>query len=32
MPMDRKRYPPDWRNIARSVKDSAGWRCQKCGK
>lgn len=24
-------YPPDWQQIARSVKEAAGWRCVRCG-
>lgn len=24
-------YPPDWPDIARAVKDAAGWRCVRCG-
>ena len=32
MPMDRKRYPPDWDQIAFKVKESAGWMCEMCGK
>jgi hypothetical protein len=23
-------YPPDWAEIARRVKDAAGWRCVRC--
>jgi hypothetical protein len=23
-------YPPDWPEIARQVKESAGWRCVRC--
>lgn len=23
-------YPPDWPDIARRVKDEAGWRCVRC--
>jgi excisionase family DNA binding protein len=23
-------YPPDWDEIARRVKDAAGWRCEHC--
>ena len=23
-------YPPDWDEIARQVKDAAGWRCEHC--
>ena len=32
MPMDKKRYPPDWKRIATEIKEAAGWKCQKCGK
>ncbi len=32
MPMDPDAYPTDWVEIARGVKEAAGWRCQKCGK
>lgn len=32
MPMERERYPANWEQIARDVKDAAGWKCQKCGK
>ena len=32
MPMDKARYPADWKAIARQVKEKAGWRCQSCGK
>lgn len=32
MPMDKARYPANWREIARQVKEAAGWRCQGCGK
>lgn len=31
MPMQRNLYPDDWNAIARSVKDAAGWVCQRCG-
>ena len=24
-------YPPDWPEIARAVKERAGWRCEHCG-
>ena len=24
-------YPPNWNEIAREVKDAAGWRCVRCG-
>ena len=32
MPMQRERYPDNWREIARRIKDNAGWRCEICGK
>ena len=32
MPMDRKRYPADWDEIAFRIKSQAGWKCQVCGK
>jgi hypothetical protein len=31
MPMDLSRYPQNWREIARRVKDAADWRCEQCG-
>ena len=31
MPMDKPRYPANWREIAREVKDAADWRCAECG-
>ena len=31
MPMDKSRYPPDWKWIAMQVKEEAGWKCQQCG-
>lgn len=32
MPMERERYPNDWEAIAFRIKDTAGWKCEKCGK
>ena len=32
MPMDKKRYPPNWGQIAKDVKEKADWKCQKCGQ
>lgn len=32
MPMDRSKYPDDWDEIARAVKEQAGWKCEPCGK
>jgi len=31
MPMDRSKYPANWDEIARSIKERAGWRCAACG-
>ena len=31
MPMDKARYPADWKRIAFEVKSAAGWRCAGCG-
>lgn len=30
MPMDKSRYPADWKMIALRVKNIARWRCQAC--
>ncbi len=30
MPMDRKRYPENWDEIAFEVKEAAGWKCRIC--
>jgi hypothetical protein len=27
-PENRRRYPPDWPQISRDVKERAGWRCE----
>lgn len=32
MPMDRIRYPTNWKEIAAEVKAAAGYRCAACGK
>lgn len=32
MPMEKERYPVNWKEIALSVKELAGWRCAACGK
>lgn len=31
MPMDRTKYPVNWDDIAKAIKDEAGWKCQLCG-
>ena len=31
MPMDKARYPADWKRIATEVKERAGWKSQGCG-
>jgi len=30
MPIDPKKYPPDWPEIAEAKKEAAGWRCERC--
>ncbi len=32
MPIDSRRYPKNWKALALSVKEAAGWKCQCCGK
>lgn len=32
MPIDRQRYPDNWDDIAKAIKEAALWRCRKCGK
>lgn len=32
MPMEKWRYPKNWKEIATSVKEEANWCCEKCGK
>lgn len=32
MPVDWTRYPKDWKQTARRIKNAAGWKCQSCGK
>ncbi|MDJ0648381.1 MAG: hypothetical protein QNJ60_06695 [Xenococcaceae cyanobacterium MO_188.B19] len=32
MPIDNRKYPDNWKEIALSVKESANWRCSCCGK
>ena len=32
MPMDKKRYPNNWKEIAKKIKEHAGWKCEQCGK
>jgi hypothetical protein len=27
----RNRYPTNWDDIAKAIKDAAGWRCSRCG-
>ena len=29
--IDRGEYPPNWKEIAKQIKDDAGWRCVRCG-
>lgn len=32
MPMEKERYPANWKQLALSVKEAAGWCCTACGK
>ncbi len=32
MPIDSRRYPKDWTNLALKVKEAAGWRCECCSR
>lgn len=32
MPMDRKRYPPNWNQLAFQIKQNANWCCEKCDR
>lgn len=31
MPFDRSRYPANWEEISRAIKERAGWCCERCG-
>lgn len=31
MPMDKKRYPVNWDEISKAVREKAGQKCQQCG-
>lgn len=31
MPMDKARYPANWKQIALSKKQSVDWKCENCG-
>lgn len=31
MPMKAKRYPRNWKELARACKERAGWLCEQCG-
>lgn len=31
MPMDRSKYPANWDEISRAIRERAGWRCEFCG-
>lgn len=30
MPMDRTRYPPNWKKVSLTIRRVAGWRCEWC--
>ncbi len=31
MPMDRTRYPLDWKQISLRIRERDGWQCKWCG-
>lgn len=31
MPMDKSRYPPNWDEISRRIRERAGNKCEQCG-
>lgn len=31
MPMDKTRYPADWKQISLRIRERDGWRCKWCG-
>jgi hypothetical protein len=31
MPVDLRRYPPDWKEISKAAKERAGHKCEFCG-
>lgn len=31
MPIDRSRYPKNWKAIAFKIKQAADWHCEECG-
>ncbi len=31
MPVDWRKYPDDWDEIATGVKERSGWKCEICG-
>lgn len=31
MPMDKTRYPKEWREISLRIRERDGWRCKGCG-
>ena len=32
MPMERDRYPANWRLMALAIKQAVAWNCQQCGR
>lgn len=32
MPIDKSKYPPNWKEIALSIKAAAKWRCEECDR
>jgi 5-methylcytosine-specific restriction endonuclease McrA len=32
MPIDKSKYPSNWKQIATGIKEKAKWKCQECGR
>jgi 5-methylcytosine-specific restriction endonuclease McrA len=32
MPIDRQRYPENWKKLSRAIKEAADWQCCRCGQ
>jgi hypothetical protein len=32
MPVDKSKYPKNWKSIASEIKESANWTCQECDR
>jgi len=32
MPIDHQRYPANWKELSRAIKEAADWQCCRCGQ